>query len=326
MLGLNSAEKIVQNNNIIPFYVFDENCQNMVLPLSNSVNNDFCVVMKGFIYKYTFPDGKVYIGQTRRPLEVRHEEHLNPKTGPLNPKFWEAFKKYGEPKREILETIEKEDGLSLAKALNERETYYINEYKSTDSSYGYNIKSKGITYSSDQLILDAEFERIWKIVAEKAYPSFCHIYDKISTGRSHTLSEEEKSFIQSSLLSNNLFSAPLKEVMDSSTFAVDNEKGLFWLSEALDYAKSVFCDESWENIRQYINEHSRSILQKSKEADIILQIDKEGNVVKEFLDADEIRQTFNITRIDNITNVLKGRQKTAYGYFWKYKTRKESEQ
>lgn len=37
MLGLNSAEKIVQNNNIIPFYVFDENCQNMVLPLSNSV-------------------------------------------------------------------------------------------------------------------------------------------------------------------------------------------------------------------------------------------------------------------------------------------------
>ena len=69
----------------------------MVLPLSNRVTIDFCVVMKGFIYKYTFPDGKVYIGQTRRPLEVRHKEHLNPKIGRLNPKFWEAFKKFGEP-------------------------------------------------------------------------------------------------------------------------------------------------------------------------------------------------------------------------------------
>ena len=24
--------------------------------------------MRGYIYKYTFPDGKVYIGQTRRPI------------------------------------------------------------------------------------------------------------------------------------------------------------------------------------------------------------------------------------------------------------------
>ena len=47
--------------------------------------------MKGYIYKYTFPDGKVYIGQTRRPIELRHAEHLNPSTGPLNPGFWEAY-------------------------------------------------------------------------------------------------------------------------------------------------------------------------------------------------------------------------------------------
>lgn len=30
--------------------------------------------MKGIIYKYTFPDGKVYIGQTRNP-EKRKREH-----------------------------------------------------------------------------------------------------------------------------------------------------------------------------------------------------------------------------------------------------------
>ena len=37
--------------------------------------------MKGIIYKYTFPDGKVYIGQTRNP-EKRKREHIDPKTGP----------------------------------------------------------------------------------------------------------------------------------------------------------------------------------------------------------------------------------------------------
>ena len=32
-----------------------------------------------------------------------------------------------------------------------------------------------------------------------------------------------------------------------------------------------------------------------------------------------ICQAFNIERGDNIRNVLKGKQKTAYGFFWKYK-------
>lgn len=275
--------------------------------------------MKGIIYKYIFPNGKIYVGQTRRALEVRHKEHLNPKTGPLNPNFWKALKEFGEPKLEILETLEKEDGLTLAKELNERETYYITKLKASDPNYGFNIKSKGITYNSDQLILDAEFQKIWKSIALKSYPSFSLIYDKIKTRKSHTLSEEEKSFIQTSLLSNNLFSDQLKEVIDSKTFAINNENDLFWLEEALDYAEYIFCTESWSYIQEYINKHSQSIIRKSKEKKIILQLDKDGNVVREYLDADEIRNVFKIARIDNITNVLKGRQKTAYGYFWKYK-------
>lgn len=42
--------------------------------------------MKGIIYKYTFPDGKVYIGQTRNP-EKRKREHVDPKIGPVNTGF-----------------------------------------------------------------------------------------------------------------------------------------------------------------------------------------------------------------------------------------------
>ena len=48
-------------------------------------------VMKGYIYKYTFPDGKVYIGQTRRDPQIRHREHISPVTGSTNGGFWRAY-------------------------------------------------------------------------------------------------------------------------------------------------------------------------------------------------------------------------------------------
>ena len=47
--------------------------------------------MKGYIYKYTFPDGKVYIGQTRRDPQIRHREHISPVTGSTNGGFWRAY-------------------------------------------------------------------------------------------------------------------------------------------------------------------------------------------------------------------------------------------
>lgn len=56
---------------------------------------------KGVIYLYTFPNGKVYVGQTRRDPQVRHREHLDPKIGPTNSAFWKAYQEQGEPKYEI---------------------------------------------------------------------------------------------------------------------------------------------------------------------------------------------------------------------------------
>ena len=37
----------------------------------------------GVIYLYTFPNGKVYVGQTRRDPKVRHREHLQGSRGRL---------------------------------------------------------------------------------------------------------------------------------------------------------------------------------------------------------------------------------------------------
>lgn len=83
---------------------------------------------KGYIYKYTFPNGKVYIGQTRRDPSIRHREHFLPSRGLLNNAFWQAYQEQGEPIFEILEEYQSEDRntmQSVAVALNEKLIEYI---------------------------------------------------------------------------------------------------------------------------------------------------------------------------------------------------------
>ena len=75
-------------------------------------------IMKGYIYKYMFQNGKIYIGQTRQNISVRHREHLSPSTGPLNPKFWQAYQELGEPILEIIKEVEENNYLDLTNALN----------------------------------------------------------------------------------------------------------------------------------------------------------------------------------------------------------------
>ena len=37
---------------------------------------------QGFIYKYTYPNGKVYIGQTRISVRERHYQHMSASKDP----------------------------------------------------------------------------------------------------------------------------------------------------------------------------------------------------------------------------------------------------
>lgn len=280
--------------------------------------------MRGVIYKYTFPNGKVYVGQTRQPLEMRHKQHISPVSGPLNPGFWEAYKEFGTVDLEVIETIDTTDGVSLVRALNNRETYYISVFKATNPEYGYNIRTTGTSNIPDNRILLEEFYRLLRSVEKQVQSDSSNLYDKIVEGNPSTLTDDERKFIDTALFDNNLFDNALNEMFNQETLEVKNDNGLFFLEEALDYVNTIILDELKEDIAAYINKNATSIIRKAKEGNEILQIDKDGVVVKEFFDADEIRQAFNIVRIDNITNVLKGKQKTAYGFFWRYKNQKEN--
>ena len=71
--------------------------------------------------------------------------------------------------------------------------------------------------------------------------------------------------------------------------------------------------------RYFMNMRTQILLYEYEDANIIVAIDDKGHIVKEFHSFDEIISYFNVKRADNVKNVLAGRQKSAYGYGWKYK-------
>ena len=278
--------------------------------------------MKGYIYKYTFPDGKIYIGQTRRPIEMRHAEHLNPSTGPLNPGFWEAYQTVGTPELAVIETIESDDVTTLIDQLNRQESSYIYKEKATDPAFGYNRRMIATTYSPDISILDKECCRLCQQIEEEMQPFFDTLSKKLLQGEEDQLTEEERAFVEAYIDHNNIFvhSGPQdEEVKEGAYMDEDDDFEDFMLGEAIDYAIWLYMEETREIIYRYVAENASEIIRRAKQGKIIQQLDMDGNVLREFGSHDEIREAFNIVRLDNILNVVKGRQKSAYGFRWRYK-------
>ena len=123
-------------------------------------------MVKGFIYKYTFPNGKVYIGQTRVSVEERHKQHMWA-SKPDNDRrsvCERAIAKYGEPILETIEEIEVDDAniTDLCEKLDDAEMKWISYYNSTDTTKGYNIKGGGVHKTPDKFILEETIQNIWE--------------------------------------------------------------------------------------------------------------------------------------------------------------------
>lgn len=266
--------------------------------------------MKGIIYKYTFKNGKVYIGQTRRPQEQRIAEHFNEKTGQSNPGFWSAYKKYGEPDYSVLFEAERDDEDELVALLNEKETLYIAMYKADNPEYGYNIRSWGTERSNTHRIVHEKFHEHMDKVKESKLELYNKAVNKIYYTK-EPLTEEEDYLLKYKYPENLMCN--LSEY-DLNKYDSYDEENQFIIDEGLEYVKFLIEDEAEEDTVSYINKN----FDKIKRGKNILQIDKEGNVVKEYVSVNEICNVLNLKRGDNIRNVLTGKQKTAYGYFWKY--------
>lgn len=125
---------------------------------------------KGIIYKYTFPNGKIYIGQTI-DLDKRHYQHMYCAKNNKGKRILcdIAIAKYGEPKLEIIEEIIEDKPHKFKQALNEAETKWINEYNATDRSIGYNIQNGGHTSNEETYILEEIHQEKIQEQAEKIF-------------------------------------------------------------------------------------------------------------------------------------------------------------
>ena len=119
----------------------------------------------GIIYKATNKvNGKVYIGQTTKSLQIRKAAHIRNHTQKQYDGlvFYKAMKKYN-PENFEWETIEK--ALSK-KEINEKEVYWISHYKANEkggynmTAGGHGVKSYKVTKEGIQRRKDV-FNKMW---------------------------------------------------------------------------------------------------------------------------------------------------------------------
>lgn len=274
--------------------------------------------MKGIIYKYTFPDGKVYIGQTRRHPEKRKREHVDEIVGPTNSGFWEAYKKFGTSQYAELYQTEREDEDELVAELNAAETFFIQIHKADNPDFGYNKKSFGTVGTKTNVIIGKRYSEYLNGLLEERLKDYEHAIEKIWQTK-EPLTQQEKYLLKEKYREQNIWQEHIDEYDLDHLEANDEMETEFMVDEYLGFVRFMITEEAEEEARQYIADNYGNILNEEREKNAIAQIDKNGNVVREFYSFNEICQAFNVPRADNVRNVLKGKQKSAYGYFWKYK-------
>lgn len=258
------------------------------------------MLRKGVIYKYTFPNGKVYIGQTRRDLKIRDREHFFPSTGPLNKAFYEAVQTVGKPELEIIEEYQCEDLGELVRILNERETENISQYKATDPEFGYNIRGIGTTGDGVGLKLCRICNNTFEAYKRKLWPEYEAMKKKI--GHEETMTEHEKELYTAYFVDDNPFCG--------------FEEGDFMYSEWLHFADISFEDDLQTLACEYVHENASELLENYIDEDTIYQLTMSGEFVEKFYTQADAAVAVGASTPANINNVVLGKQESAYGYKW----------
>lgn len=174
------------------------------------------MMSKGVIYKYTFPNGKIYIGQTV-DLDKRHKQHLYYAKHAKGKRALcdIAIAKYGEPKLEVIEEVVEDSPSKFKKMLNESEVKWINEYNATDRNIGYNIQQGGHTSNEETYILEEIYNEKIQEQAEKIFyvrEILDSIIEKVGGGQTNDSNDDEFIVISSLNLKKYNLTKEEKEV------------------------------------------------------------------------------------------------------------------
>lgn len=263
----------------------------------------------GVVYKVSnnFSD-KVYIGITRNSIEYRWSQHLYD-CEYVDNKFYKAMREYGKQnfKCEIIEEIDNS-------ILEEREKYWINYYDSYKNGYNSTLGGDGhVRYSDEELI------SLWEQGLNVS-----QICNELKCER-HTIYKRLSSIIPNFTEENfqRVYAARreprLKQIEELWNQGKTNQE----IAKILNIDRHVpkrylqrlesFSEEEWE--KRNIEQIKKSNPQKKA----VKQYSKEGVYIQTFESLSEAaRQIGNVNKASNILAAIKGKQKSAYGYLWKY--------
>lgn len=285
-----------------------------------------------FIYKYTFPNGKVYIGQTYKgsgrfgkPMKYR---------GMFVGK---AMLKYPNYKKEILEFCSKED-------VDNREKYYIELYDSTNRYKGYNREYGGNLHKQltddlrkelsrvhtdlqvteiEQYTLDGVFVKRWKSIKEAS--TELHISRESISKNIHGKTKSAKGFvwklveIYSPYNKRPVSQYDLKgnHIKDWACIAeAEKELGLKNIINALNGRNRTAGRFQWK----YTNSNKPITAYKTKHipnGKHVFQYDLNGNFIKEWNSYLEAAHELNIPH-QHIRRVLVGERIMTNSFIFRY--------
>lgn len=289
---------------------------------------------KYVLYMHTTPSHKKYIGITRQELSLRWGKDGSRYKRCVS--FWRAINKYGwcNIEHEVIDTAE-----TLEEA-NQKEKFYIQKYKTNNSRYGYNCTNGGdgvegwkATDLQKKKNSDSKKE-MWKD------PAIREKLTKERQDRGHSVAERERLSKISSLNWKNEISADkLKEHL--RTIAQDpicKEKRaksleIKWNNDVEFKEKMSAHLDKIHNDEEIRKKHSEDMkILWSQNREMFLQNRKyltgSNNPNARAIVCVELNMVFETARAaedftgvsyKNISNVVRGKSKTAGGYHWKYK-------
>lgn len=274
----------------------------------------------GYIYKIVNSiNNKVYIGKTSRTIEIRWQEHRkNFYKLQDDMVIHKAMFKYGPEAFNIKEIECCNDDI-----IDEREKYWIEYYNSYKKGYNSTLGGDGTVLINYKDILNLWKEGLTLQQISKKIGADRHTISNIL--KIYNISEKEifrrgigRSVIQYDLkgrfinkydsitdAANNLGKENISTIRNCCTKQIKSAYNFLWKFED--------DDTTVEELVYNFNLSGKGQQRK------VEQYDLNGNFIKEFNSCREAARSINAPYHVGINSCCIGKQKTAYGYKWKYK-------
>ena len=255
----------------------------------------------GYIYKYAFPNNKLYIGQTTRSVGVRFNEHLYSSTKGEGYYLHRAINKYGKENIviDIICTVGASGLKELNDLLNKLEIFFISYYNCV-APKGYNLKPGG------------EVHRGYKLPKEFG--------EKISRkNKGHSITKEQRKKLSESLKGHKVS----QETKDKISKANKGKPCPQHVREKTSktFKGKAFSQEHKDKISKALTGRrlSSETVQKLKDSKIkaIQQYNKQGELLFTYKCIEDASKNTGIS-MAAIYKCACGKNKTSGGYIWRY--------